>query len=221
MVRQKSKKSHSRGHIEKQHGKHTQARFKFTSQRLYHIHRSLSSQLSWKNSLLLRWQFLGLLDNTLGTDEKYNVLNRENLTMPIQMQLSQKQKTISDFFAKFLKSRLNFKHFESKGYPYRFSIFEVTESENVVTKISKKFRFRRCFDKQNGKRAQALFKLASNYVYQIQWSLPSQLSRKKSLLLTWKILVLPVHSYDYGLRNRSQINVYKVPFQRMLREAIW
>ena len=127
---------------------------------------------------------MGLLDNTLGTDEKYNVLNRENLTMPIQMQLSQKQKTISDFFAKFLKSRLNFKHFESKGYPYRFSIFEVTESENVVTEISKKFRFRRCFDKQNGKRAQALFKLASNYVYQIQWSLPSQLSRKKSLLLT-------------------------------------
>ena len=127
---------------------------------------------------------LGLLDNTLGTDEKYNVLNRENLTMPIQMQLSQKQKTISDFFAKFLKSRLNFKHFESKGYPYRFSIFEVTESENVVTEVSKKFPFRRCFDKQNGKRAQALFKLASNYVYQIQWSLPSQLSRKKSLLLT-------------------------------------
>ena len=127
---------------------------------------------------------MGLLDNTLGTDEKYNVLNRENLTMPIQMQLSQKQKTISDFFAKFLKSRLNFKHFESKGYPYRFSIFEVTESENVVTEVSKKFPFRRCFDKQNGKRAQALFKLASNYVYQIQWSLPSQLSRKKSLLLT-------------------------------------
>ena len=127
---------------------------------------------------------MGLLDNTLGTDENYPVLNRENLTIPIQMQLSQKQKTISDFFAKFLKSRLNFKHFESKGYPYRFSIFEVTESENVVKEISKKFPFRRCFDKQNGKRAQALFKLASNYVYQIQWSLPSQLSRKKSLLLT-------------------------------------
>ena len=121
---------------------------------------------------------MGLLDNTLGNDENYPVLNRENLTIPIQMQLSQKQKTISDFFAKFLKSRLNFKHFESKGYPYRFSILEVTESENVVTEISKKFRFRRCFDKQNGKRAQALFKFASHHLYQTQWSLPSQLSWK-------------------------------------------
>ena len=173
-----SKTSSFRRPFEKPHGKRAQARFKSVSHRLYQIHRSLSRQLSWKNSLLLKWQFLGLLDNTWATDEKYPVLNRENLTIPIQMQLSQKQTSISDFFAKFLKSRLNFKHFESKGYPYRFSIFEVTESENVVTEISKKFRFRRCFDKQNGKRAQALFKFASHHLYQTQWSLPSQLSWK-------------------------------------------
>ena len=43
--------------------------------------------------------------NTLATDEKYPVLNRENLTIPIQMQLSQKQKTFSEFFYEFLKSR--------------------------------------------------------------------------------------------------------------------
>ena len=50
--------------------------------------------------------------NTLATDEKYPVLNRDNLTIPIQMQLTEKQKTNSDYFAKCLKSRLNFKHFE-------------------------------------------------------------------------------------------------------------
>ena len=179
-----SKKSCFRGPFDKQHGKRAQALLKSASQHLYHIHRSLPRKLSWKKSLLLTCKILGLLVNTLAADEKYPVLNRDNLTIPIQMQLSQKQKTISSLFAKFSKSRLNFKHFESKGYPYRFSIFEVTESEKVVKEISKKFPFRRCFDKQNGKRAQTLFKLASNYVYQIQWSLPSQLSRKKSLLLT-------------------------------------
>ena len=50
----------------------------------------------------------------MATDEKYPVLNRENLTIPIQMQLSQKQKTFSQFLGAFLKSRWNFKYFEKK-----------------------------------------------------------------------------------------------------------
>ena len=50
--------------------------------------------------------------------------------------------------------------------------------------MSKKSRFRRPFDQQHGKRVQALFKSASHHLYHIQWSLSSQLTRKKSLLLT-------------------------------------
>ena len=52
--------------------------------------------------------------NTLAADEKYPVLNRDNLTKPIQMQLSQKQKNSAQFFAAFSKSILNFKYFEKK-----------------------------------------------------------------------------------------------------------
>ena len=37
-----------------------------------------------------------------------------NLTQPIHMQLPQKQKTFSQFFFKFLKSILNFEHFQKK-----------------------------------------------------------------------------------------------------------
>ena len=127
-----SKKSRFRHQLENQHDKRMQGLFKSVSQHLYHIHWSLPSQLSWKTSLLLTCQILGLLVNTLAADEKYPVLNRDNLTIPIQMQLSQKQKTFSQFFAAFLKSTLNFKHFESKDDPHRFCIFEVTDSENVV-----------------------------------------------------------------------------------------
>ena len=105
---------------------------KSASDHFYHIQWSLPSQLIWKKFLLLTCQILGLLVNTLATEEKYPVLNRDNLTIPIQMQLSQKQKTFSQFFAAFLKSTLNFKHFESKDDPHRFCIFEVTDSENVV-----------------------------------------------------------------------------------------
>ena len=57
---------------------------------------------------------LGLVVNTLTGDHKYPVLNRDNLTIPIQIQLSRKQKIFSQFFAAFLKSSLNFENFQKK-----------------------------------------------------------------------------------------------------------
>ena len=63
-------------------------------------------------------KILVLLLNTLAADEKYTVLNRDNLTIPIQTQLSEKQKTFSEFFPAFLKSRLNLKHFEKEDDPH-------------------------------------------------------------------------------------------------------
>ena len=107
-----SKKSRFRGCFDKQYGKRAQALLKSASQHLYHIHRSLPRKLSWKKSLLLTCQILGLLVNTLAAHQKYRVLHRDNLTIPIQMQLSQKLKIFSQFFSEFLKSRLNFNHFE-------------------------------------------------------------------------------------------------------------
>ena len=95
--------------FEKQHGKRAQWHLKW--QCLYHTYWLLQSQLTWKKSLLLTSQILGLLFNTLAADEKYLVLNGGNLTIPIQMQLSQKQNIFSQFFALFLKSRFNFEHF--------------------------------------------------------------------------------------------------------------
>ena len=85
---------------------------KSPSQHLYHFPSSLSGKLCSKKSLLLTFQILGLLVNTLAANEKYPVLNSDNLMIRIQMQLSQKQKKISEFFASFLKSILNFEHFE-------------------------------------------------------------------------------------------------------------
>ena len=75
---------------------------------------------------------MGLLVNTLAVDEKYPFLNRDNLTIPIQMKLSQKQKTFSEFFAAFLKYSLKFKHFEKKDYPHSFLFLEIIDSDNVV-----------------------------------------------------------------------------------------
>ena len=56
--------------------------------------------------------------NTLTADDKYSLLNRDNLRQPIWTLLSQKQKTFSGFFLAFSKSTLNFEHFQQKDDPH-------------------------------------------------------------------------------------------------------
>ena len=96
-----SKKAHFRESFHKKHAKRGQALLKSASQNLYDIHRSLPSQLSWKTFLLLTCQILGRLVNRFPTNEKYPVLKRDNLTMPIEMQFSRKQKTFSELLLHF------------------------------------------------------------------------------------------------------------------------
>ena len=123
--------------------------------------------MSWKKSLFSIFQVLGLLVNTLAADGKYPVLNRDNLTMPIQMQLSQKQKRFSQFFVQFLNYRLNFIDFENNDDTHRFFVSEITTSKNVSRQMSKKFQFRGSFDNQHGKRAKTLLKSASQHFHLI------------------------------------------------------
>ena len=169
-------------------------------------------QLCSKKSLFLTGQILGALVGSLAADEKNLVLNTENLTILIQIQLSQKNKIFCHYFLAFFKSRLNFHHFDKKYDAHWFCNFEITHSENAVRKISKEPHFREPFNKQNGKRAEALealLKSASQHFYHIHWSLPSQLSRRKSLLLTCQIFGLLLNTLaadeKYPVLNRDSL----------------
>ena len=74
-----------------------------------------TQQRKWvETSHLVIHIFLRLFFNTLIVNEKYYPLNRDNLTQPIQMQLSQQEKTFFQFFLAFLESILNFKHLRKK-----------------------------------------------------------------------------------------------------------
>ena len=64
--------------------------------------------------MLLLCKISGLFLNTLTDDDKYSLLYGDNLTQPIQILLSQEQKTFSQFGSAFLKSTLNFEHFQTK-----------------------------------------------------------------------------------------------------------
>ena len=114
MVTSMSKKSRFKRSLKKQHGKCAQTLLECQGQLLYHFYKSQLRQLSYKMSVLVMCKISTLFPNTLSADGKYSLFNRDNLTQPIQMQLSQKQKSFSEFFAAFLKSSLNFEHFQKK-----------------------------------------------------------------------------------------------------------
>ena len=59
---------------------------------------------------------------------KYSFLNRDNLTQPSHMQLSQNKKNSTQLFSEFLKSRLNFENFQRKDDPHSWCISELTDS---------------------------------------------------------------------------------------------
>ena len=100
----------------KWHGKRSQTLLKSPRQHLFHIYWSTWTELSLKKSVLVIFKILGLFVNTLTADDKYSLLNRNNLRQPIQMQLSQKQKLFFNFFWIF-KITLKFWTFSKQRWP--------------------------------------------------------------------------------------------------------
>ena len=64
--------------------------------------------------MLVGCKILRLFPNILTADDKNSLLNRDNLKQPFQIILSQKQNIFSELLSEFLKSTLNFGHFQKK-----------------------------------------------------------------------------------------------------------
>ena len=79
--------------------------------------------------MLVLCKILRLFVNTLTDDDKYSLLYTDNLMQPIQILLSRKLKTFSEFFSAFLKSTLNFEHSGKKDDPDRRCVPQITVSE--------------------------------------------------------------------------------------------
>ena len=75
---------------------------------------SFSGKLILKISPLVLGEILGMFVKTFTANAKYPVQDCENLQLPIQIQLSEKQKRFSKFFVPSLESTSNFKDFENK-----------------------------------------------------------------------------------------------------------
>ena len=79
--------------------------------------------------MLVLGKILRLFVNTLTDDDKCSLLYRDNLTQSIPILLFLKQKIFSQFLSAFLKSTLNFEHFQQKDDPHSRCISQITVSE--------------------------------------------------------------------------------------------
>ena len=112
LVRPLSKKHRFRTRFDSQHVKSSQIFAKSPWEHIYNVLPSFSGNLIWKMSPLVIGEILGVFLNTLTEDNKYSVPDCENLPLPIQMQWSEKRKTLPEFFVPFPESTSNFNSFE-------------------------------------------------------------------------------------------------------------
>ena len=68
-----------------------------------------------------------MMSKTLTANYEYSRSNRESLTLPIQMQLSEKPNSIVNFLLHFWD--YIFEHFFEKNEPHSLSIFEVIDDK--------------------------------------------------------------------------------------------
>ena len=103
---------------------------------------------------LVLGEILGVFVNTLTANGKYPVQGCENLQLPIQMQLSEKRKTVYEFFVLYLESTSNFKHFE-KNMIVTANVYSKFQTVKILVRpLSKKRRFRTRFDSEHVKASQ-------------------------------------------------------------------
>ena len=127
-----SKKYHFRGYFGDRHGEREQGELKSGWQDLYHSHWSLLKQLGWKKFLLMVCKVLKLFVNALTARDKYSLRDRHNLTQPIQMQLSEKEKNLSPFFLHFWNLHEILNIFQKKKTPIADEFPKLWTPKNVL-----------------------------------------------------------------------------------------
>ena len=82
-----------------------------------------------QKSFLDTWKFFRPFLNTLTANDTYSLNSKDKWMEKIQMHLSQKKKSFSQFISPFFESALNFEHFQKKDDPHSLCISEITDHE--------------------------------------------------------------------------------------------
>ena len=154
-----SKKPHFRTTLDSQHAKGSQTLLEDERQHFYHIFRSVWGKLSWKISLLVICEILGLFVNTLTADDNCFFRKGEICCNEFKRNYL-KYKKSSQFFAAF-------KHFETKMTVATYVFPKLQTAKEVVRPMCEKRRFVTSFDSQHVKRSQTLVKIGWQHFYHI------------------------------------------------------
>ena len=117
LLRAMSKNRRFRTHFDSQCVKGFQTYVKSAWQHFHHTFSSLRAKLTWKMSLIVISEIVGLFVKTLTADDEYSLRSSGILLQPIQMQLSKKQVNFFKFFTQFLRSTSIYEHFQIKRWP--------------------------------------------------------------------------------------------------------
>ena len=184
---------------------------------VYHIFSSLWGEIIWKISPWFKFGIIGLLANTWSTHYKYPVPDCENLSFPIQIQFSWKQKSFSRFFIPFMESPSNFEHFRKKKILIANVFPKLMTVQGLVTPLSIQRRLKTFFDHQHVKRSQTLVKSSWDDFYHIFSSLWGEIIWKTSPSLKFRIIGLFVNTltadYEYPVPDCENL---LLPIQIML-----
>ena len=112
-----------------QHGNGSQTLLRSAGNHFYTNIPLIWGRTSRKRLVLVRSEVLGQFANTSTVHYKYSRYYLENLTHQIQMQISPKPKTFSEFCIASMKSRLNSEYFEKKDQSHSLSITEIIDCE--------------------------------------------------------------------------------------------
>ena len=167
VVRKMVKKPRFRTPFDSQHTKGCQNLLKSGRQHFYHFLPLPWGKWSWKNLVLQLFETSGLYVSTLIADDKYYLRKSRNSPQPIQIQLSNKQKVLSEVFAPFLKSTSYFEQFQRKITVIVDTFLKLLTAKEMVRKMYKKPCLGTPFDSQHEKGLRRLLKSARRCFYHI------------------------------------------------------
>ena len=111
------------------HIKGSQTQFESSWQQFFNIFSALLENLGSKKSLLVLSKILVLFVHRLTVDDKYPLCNKQNLQQPIQTELCNIEKLLSQLSPTSVKFIFNFQYFEKKDKPYGACFSEIIDCE--------------------------------------------------------------------------------------------
>ena len=115
-VRALSKNRCFRERVDSQHVKLSEILAKSSWKHSYHLCSSFWENLIWKMSPPVLGEILGIFVDRMPADGQYPVEYHENLRLPIQMQLSKKQKAFFSIFCSISEIYIKFQTFWKKRW---------------------------------------------------------------------------------------------------------